>query len=458
MSDITLDRRSFLRSAVAAAAVGTASGTLLNLSATMASANPGVGNNRGRKSPDNGGYGPLVPDTRTDNPWGAPLLSLPAGFTYTAFGLTGEVMSDGNPTPGNHDGMAAFPVAGDPDRVRLVRNHELSPNASPDTRADGVPLYDEGSSGGTTNLLYDLRANVLEEAFITLGGTTRNCAGGPTPWGSWLSCEEDYGTGFPTIDHGYVFEVPADATGPVDPVPLRDMGRFVHEAVAVDPATGYVYETEDRGTSGFYRFVPTTPGVLADGGTLQMLAIEDQPNYDTRGGQRVGKPLPVRWVDIDDPDPSGNDALGVYRQGIAGGAATFDRLEGAWYGDGAIYFVSTSGGDAGVGQVWEYRPRGNSGGQLVLVFESPDSDLLEAPDNVCVSPGGALVLCEDGSGPDFLRGIDQKGRIFDFGRNDLNGSEWCGSCFSPDGSTMFVNMQSPGITFAIQGPWDHGVL
>ena len=209
-----------------------------------------------------------------------------------------------------------------------------------------------------------------------------------------------------------------------------------------------------------YRFLPDEAGNLAAGGRLQMLAIKDRPQYDTRTGQRVGKPLPVTWVDIDDPDPAtaGTNPLAVYEQGFAKGGATFARLEGCWYGDGSIFFNATSGGDAGLGQVWEYRPRGRSGGQLILVFESTDPELLEKPDNITVSPRGGLLLCEDGGGTDFLRGVNPEGQIFDFARNDISNSELAGATYSPDGDTLFVNIQTPGITFAITGPFEKGVL
>jgi len=437
----TIDRRNFLRRS-AVAGVG-ASG-LTALMANAAQAKKAGRGNTPVEAPDNGGYGELQPDP-------AGVLALPAGFSYVRFGETGDIMSDGIPTPSSHDGMAAF--AGSGSQVRLVRNHEQNKGVPFDT-----PFYDAQAAGGTTNLVYDTASKKLVHDNASLSGTVRNCAGDPTPWASWLTCEESTNTR--DEPHGYIFEVPADAQSAVDPVPLKAMGRFVHEACAVDPATGIVYETEDRGTSGFYRFLSDERGNLAAGGRLQMLAIKARPNYDTRTGQRVGKPLPVTWVDIDDPDPDNADVnpLAVYEQGFAGGGATFDRLEGAWYGDGSVFFNSTSGGDAGLGQVWEYRPRGRSGGQLILVFESEDADLLEKPDNITVSPRGGLLLCEDGDGTQYLRGVNPEGQIFDLARNDLNTKELAGATYSPDGDTLFVNIQTPGITFAITGPFEKGAL
>lgn len=319
-----------------------------------------------------------------------------------------------------HDGMAAF--AG-PTRnlVHLVRNHEQNAGVP-----YALPSYDGLASGGTTNLVYDTAARELVHSYSSLSGTTRNCAGGPTPWDSWLTCEEDFS--IRQKPYGYIFDVPADATSAVDPLPLTDMGRFVHEAVAVDPASGIIYETEDQGSSGFYRFVPNERRNLQAGGSLEMLAIKGKPGYDTRTGQKVGKPLEAKWVTIDEPNPADtSDALTVFNQGAAKGGATFDRLEGAWFGDGSIFFVSTSGGDAAVGQIWEYRRQGRFKGKLRLVFESPSPDLLDAPDNICVSPSGALLLCEDGGETQYMRGITERGQIFDFGRNDLNGSEFAGA-------------------------------
>lgn len=408
-----------------------------------------------------GGYGELKPTVANNT--GETLLTLPEGFEYNAFGKTGSSMSDGIATPAAHDGMAAFE-----DRegnIRLVRNHELA-HSTPRQAIDVLRAYDPTQAGGTTTVVIDPSTRLPIREFLSLSGTAVNCAGGPTPWGSWLSCEETViGTtaGF-AKPHGYVFEVPSKANRPAAPIPIKAMGRFVHEAIAVDPNTGIVYETEDRNPAcGFYRYIPNRPGKLTAGGRLQMLAIKGAPNYDTRTNQTINQPLRVTWVDIDDPDPANaeSDPLAVFKQGQAKGGALFTRLEGCWSGNGAIYFNSTNGGNVRLGQVWEYRPRGVSGGQLSLLFESPGASVLDAPDNICVAPGGGLLLCEDGGGDQFLRGLTPHGKIFDFAQNIVPGfanREFAGATFSPDGETLFVNIQTPGITFAIWGPWEDGTL
>jgi hypothetical protein len=352
-------------------------------------------------------------------------------------------MDDGIATPSSHDGMAAFR---DGDLVRIVRNHERGAGAA---FATGM-TYDAAAGGGTTTLVFDPDAGALVGSHASLAGTIRNCAGGPTPWGSWLSCEE-------TTEvvggkrHGYVFEVPAGGTSTGEP--LVGLGRCSHEAAAVDPATGYVYLTEDATPSGLYRFVPTTKGTLAGGGQLQMLAIGETPvqTYGDAGPKDYGQ---VRWVDIDDPDPAPG-APGIALQGIVQGGASFERGEGIWYGNGRLYFVSTSGGPSR-GQVFELDPATD---RLRLIFSSPSLDVLDSPDNVCVSPRGGIVLCEDGSGQEYLHGLTPDGEIFRFAENLLNSSEWAGATFEPkNGSWLFVNLQSPGITFAITGPWRRGPL
>ena len=399
-----------------------------------------------------------------------PEISIPAGFHAFRVDRTGDTLSDGNILKNAFDGMGAFAAGGN--RVRLVRNHEMRDAPGAYAPLSVINPYDTLANAGNTTVELEVRADGAVELvrhFVSLSGTSVNCAGGVTPWGSWLSCEETVAgpaQGF-AKNHGYVFEIPASANGPVDPVPLKAMGRFVHEAVAVDPLTGIVYETEDRGTSGFYRFIPNVPGQLAAGGRLEMLAIIGQPNYDTRTHQVVGRRFACTWVEIEEPDSDAPnlDSLFVFKQGYAKGGAVFARLEGAWYGDGSVYITATSGGDAGMGQVFRYIPS-PSGGELSLIFESPSRDVLNSPDNVNVSPRGGIVLCEDGSGTNFVRGLTRGGAVFDVVRNNLNDAEWAGACWAPQGRTLFVNLQGStaeasttwGATYAIWGPWESGAL
>jgi secreted PhoX family phosphatase len=261
--------------------------------------------------------------------------------------------------------------------------------------------------------------------------------------------------------HGYVFEVPATADGPVDPFPLKAMGRFVHEAVAVDPQSGIVYLTEDRPTPGSYRFLPKKPVSLRLGGRLQMLAVDGHPRYDTRTGQPPAVALPVTWVDIDDPDPpdAGWNPLSVFQQGLGAGGAIFGRLEGCCFDRGRVLVNATAGGDAGCGQVWEYRGQPDGRGRLRLVFESPAPEFLRQPDNVTVSPRGGVLVCEDHDGSDRLIGLDPDGRVFEFARNRLGHGEFAGVTYGPAaGNWLFVNIQNPGMTLAITGPWGQGCL
>jgi secreted PhoX family phosphatase len=449
-----MDRRSFL---LKSAAVTSAAAIPFRALIARAQEAPHGGLRRGRTV----GYGPLVetPDMAT----GLSLLLLPEGFKYVSFGWRGDTMTNGAPTPSNHDGMAAFPwVNGPYPTVRLVRNHEVGPGTPFSAAA-----YDPAAGGGTTTLTFDPYRASLISSEPSLSGTIRNCAGGVTPWGTWLTCEET--TLYTTMPHGYVFETPIDGVG--DALPIRDMGRFSHEAAAVDPATGYIYETEDAGgSSGFYRFVPNVPGKLLFGGELFMLKVRGTELANLGASYAHDATFDVEWVPIASPDSSSSAMPGnfVWSQGRALGAATFARLEGCWYGnDRKIYIVSTSGGVT-QGQVWEYDPAAET---IRLVFQSPGADVLNMPDNITVSPRGGLVLCEDGSGLEYLHGLTVNGEIFKFAQNnvvlhgerngivgDFTGSEWAGACYSPDGRWLFANIQSPGITFAITGPWMSGAL
>lgn len=446
---MTIDRRTLLTRGLVLGGAVLSGGGLLGPSKALAKPGPRP----------TGGYGPLVDlgDMR-----------LPQGFRYVAFGRAGTPMSDGLPTPSAHDGMGVFALGGA--RLAIVRNHELEDPGS----ALSFPAYDPVAAGGCTTTIWDPSTETVLHSFVSLAGTAANCAGGPTPWGSWLSCEETTqgtGSGF-SRPHGYVFEVPSTATEPTTPVPLRAMGRFVHEAAAIDPTSGYVYLTEDEGPGdGFYRFRPLQPGLLGAGGTLEMAAIAGEPGYDARSGQTPGLPLPVRWVAIPDPDPSNAEAepSAVFHQGLGAGGAMFIALEGCSYAAGSVFLSSSDGGDRGLGQLWRYDIAQDS---IVLLYESGDQALLDGPDNNAASPRGGLAVCEDGDAKsNFVRGLTNDGILFDFAENTSPAaeapdskvrtskrSEFAGVRYSPDGVWMFVNIQYPGTTYAITGPWGTGKL
>jgi uncharacterized protein len=448
-------RRQFLRGGIVTVASLAALGPLEALGARTAGAAPFT---KRKHSPD---YGPLSP--AKDHTTGLELIKLPKGFEYISYGWTGDEMSDGRPTPSAHDGMAAFRRRDG--KVALVRNHEQGDFDGAFTE----PAYDPAANGGTTNLVFDPDKGKFLESYASLSGTIRNCAGGPTPWGSWLTCEETTVVGADGTRHGYVFEVPYNREG--DPRPLKGMGRYSHEALAVDPRTGIVYLTEDATPSGLYRYLPKRRGDLAAGGTLQMLVVEtdDGSSYETYT-DGTGTRYHTSWVTIPNPDYAPGEQRPA-EQGAALGAAVFTRLEGAWWGKDKVYIVSTDGGPTGQGQVFSYDPKRE---RMRVLFASPDASVLNNPDNISVSPRGGIVLCEDGDDFEYLHGLTTDGEIFPFAQNqvvvpegtgkavppgDYTGSEWCGSTFEPKkGEWLFANLQSPGITVAITGPWQRGSL
>ncbi len=436
-----------------------------------------------------------VPDLRD----GIVRLHLPEGFAYRSFHNTEfpVVLGDGTNLPGRHDGMGAFSLANG--NVKLVRNHEVN-NPGP-AFGPGTP-YDTMARSGTTSIEVTLQGEVVN-SYTSLNGTQMNCSGGIMPWGSWITCEEtvngpDVGPDFTTVSnipltrrHGFIFEVPAD--GQSDRQPITSAGRFPHEAVAFDPKGGNLYLTEDNFAfpSGFYRYVPDSnpmdTGELGNDGQLQMLRVVGTPNAHLEAAGTAGTQYEVDWVDIEDPNPTfpftpgqvaptPNDTALTYvgNQGRAQGAAGFSRLEGAVYDRGIVYFTSTQGGGAaetgpqlilgygrGSGQVWGYHVKDQV---LELVYQSPGAATLDFPDNVTTSARGTLILCEDSTGDNYLRGLTRKGDLSDLALNRMVsqvgamaprfGDEFAGSTFSPDGETLFVNIQaSSGISYAIWGPW-----
>ncbi|ARF64933.1 Tat pathway signal sequence domain protein [Streptomyces violaceoruber] len=412
------------------------------------------------------GYGPLVPD-----PDG--LLDLPKGFRYRVLSREGDPLRSGEGrVPSNQDGMTA--LQGRHGRVHLVRNHE-----NRHTAAIGVPTvagltYDPAAKGGCTTLELDGRNKVLGER-VAIAGTAVNCAGGPTPWRTWLTCEETEdraGTNGYTKDHGFIFEVDGADPRRTGAVPLTAMGRFQHEAIAVDPRSGIVYETEDafdRPFGLFYRFLPEKPlggtGSLRAGGALEAMRVPGVP--DLSAVQETGRSFDrIEWVPV--PDPLARETPIRFQDFGRKGITHAQKLEGCYWGESSVYFVSSfARSDEGsaadhYGQVWRYEPKKRR--LTLVVLFGPDTDIQlpgESPDNICLAADGGLMVCEDGGGAQHVLGVTRRGEVYPMARGRQNigtpeepeWGEFAGVTFSPDGSTMYVNCYTPGTTFAVTGPW-----
>lgn len=428
VSKSSLNRRDFLKvggMSTVALTLGTTG--LLSLTSTPTSlAATGNSVNRGSGF---AGYGPLVKDPNG-------ILDLPRGFQYRIISKTGDKMSNGDLSPALPDGMAAF--KGEKNTTILVRNHENGTNSQ--YPVNGKNPWSIGAAGGTTTLVVGPDRNVINE-YVSNSGNIRNCAGGPSTWGTWLTCEETREMG-----HGFVFEVnPLDPENEMSKTPIRDMGYFSHEACAVDPSTGIWYLTEDSSPSFLYRFTPhdrsQTLGSLQQGGILEAAAI-DELSTTSQSQLNSAQKFGVVWKQVN-PERAQQDAKDL-------GCIQFSRLEGAWFTAGTFWFDDTSAGSKDLGRVYRYFPATNT---LELFYESTDKNDLEMPDNITIAPWGDLWIAEDGGGNDRIIGLTPEGNIYPFAENQFNGSEFAGPAFSPDGKTLFVNMQSPGMTFAIWGPF-----
>lgn len=432
----------------------------LGMSGTAAASLALLGPRKALASANEGPFGDLVPD-----PGG--MLDLPPGFQYRVLSPEGATLrnrtTSGIPVPGDHDGMAAF--AGPGNTTVLVRNHEVQIGDSGGAPVVGVNPYDGTDWGGTTAIVVGPNRKE-QDAFVTSAGSRTNCAGGATPWGTWITCEETL-----TVSgkqHGYCFEVMwDDPENALSKTPITAMGLFSHESIDVDPRTGIVYLTEDSfagsippdpntetdssRASVLFRYLPNDrrqrPGALLNGGTLQALTIEGV----TRNADlyNPGQSFAARWVTVD-PAIAHADAL-------AKGAVRFTRLEGSNFAGGAFWFDDTQGGEARRGQIFRLipGPEGVVGADtLELVFESTSVNTLDLPDNLVVTPWGDIWLTEDGDGENRIIGVTPEGSSYVFARNRLPGeNELAGPTFAPDGQTFFVNVQEPGTTFAIWGPF-----
>jgi secreted PhoX family phosphatase len=429
-----------------------------------------------------------------DDPDG--ILALPAGFGYAIVTRTGVTRLDRGQglTPSDPDGMAVWSAGRG--RYTIIQNHENDPGAE-----HGVPhvkgtVYDPGAvaAGGCTVITTDRAGRNLGEV-VGISGTVSNCAGGPTPWGTWLTCEEtddragdDWEEGERTgvfqKDHGYVFEVWAD--GHADPRPIKCLGRFEHEALAVDRDRTKIYLSEDAdGPNGlFYRWtaprgVRLRDRVLTDLGpnagrldAMQIILDDGSvlPDVAYLTSAQLGRPFRVRWIEV----PERDARTTPIREQFADGEVTRGRkFEGVWGTDEGVYVVNSYAWDEGElpidaaphdGMVWFYNYR-NQTIQLVTYFpHQPTAEdgaparytdlTFDGPDNVTVTPWGSLVLAEDGAGASHVLSSIPGGPTYAIARNQLNDSEFCGPTFTDDGKVLFVNLQDPGLTLAITGPWD----
>jgi secreted PhoX family phosphatase len=445
---------------------GVATGLGVAVAGTIGTLYNGAGSSAGGgTSTRSAGYGPLVRD-----PQGR--LALPEGFRYRLLAEEGVTrLETGEPSPSDPDGAAVF-AAPDGGGDVLVCNHEVGdeePHAVP--HVEGL-VYDPAARGGTTTIVVGADGGPGRQ-FVSLAGTYKNCAGGRTPWNTWLSCEETE----KTLDkpHGYVFEVdPFDQEANRDPRPIKALGRFPHEAVVVDPDEYVLYLTEDarQPNGGLYRFTPPAEALPLGAGSLRQLADDagtlEALRATTSDGRHVpdlseatavGTVLRAGWVEVPDRDAT---TKSVRRQFEDDQVTRGRKLEGMWWGDGGAYVVSSfareEDGEATThdGQVWFLDPRE---GTLTLhlrfaATNSPDSDP-NGPDNITVSPYGGVLLAEDGEGNPHLLGATPGGEVFFLAQSEpeIKGSEFCGPVFSEDQRTMFVNLQGPGCTFAVQGPF-----
>ena len=399
------------------------------------------------------------------------ILKVMEKFSYKIISEKGQIMSDGLTVPDKADGMASF--IGEDGKIILIRNHEIGHFKTIEKLLKLNPfyknknymnknknlIYDLGKNGvpccgGTTTLVYNPKSKKIEKEYLSLAGTLVNCSGGPTPWNTWISCEETVATQNYDLakNHGYNFEVtPSENINLNNAIPLKAMGRFRHEGVAIDPFTSIAYQTEDRDEGLIYKFIPNTKEQYIMGGKLQTLSIKNGLN-DTRNWNKnnYNKNIKykIEWLDIEDVENK-DDKL---RYSMADkGAAIFARPEGIWFSNNIVYFTCTSGGTKKLGQIWKLDVKKQT---IELMFESHNSDTMRKCDNITIAPWGDVIVCEDGKGKDKIIGIKENGDTYVIAENIFNNSEFAGVNFSPDGSILFVNIYSPTMTIAITGPWN----
>lgn len=499
---MAVSRRQVLSGATATGVGLSVAGVLPSLAtATPAAAHGPDGHGRGG-SPAGRPFPPLE-----DDPDG--ILALPAGFSYeivTREGVTEMSFGQGK-TPAYHDGTGV--VAARFNRLTIIQNHEMTPHMSP----FGVPhvpgtVYDPGAvnASGCTIITTDGAGNRTGE-WVGISGTVRNCAGGVTPWGTWLTCEETFinagatwsaagQSGVYQKNHGYVFEVlDADSAHQL-PKPIKAFGRFEHEALAVEPNLRHVYMSEDAGGPNglFYRWTAPSGVRLGRGlanalsdtaGTLEAMQIRLDdgsilPDVAFLTSAQLGRPFKVTWIEVPERDAL---TTPIRKQFADGDVTRGKKFEGVWSTDEGCYIVNSfafgandlpAGATKHDGMVWFYNYRDQTITLVTYFPHNPESEtegtfpkyadmVFDGPDNVTVTPWGTLVLAEDGVKASHVLSSVPGGPTYAIARNMLsngtsNGSptysEFTGPVFSPDGRVLFVNIQAPGITLAIRGPWE----
>ncbi|MEF2524701.1 MULTISPECIES: alkaline phosphatase PhoX [Streptomyces] len=384
-----MERRTFLRGAVVGTSAAAFGGTLMRGAAYAAPAQPGAGP-----------YGALGAADANG-------IMLPAGFTSRVIARSGQTVPGTSYTWHNApDGGACY---ADGAGWIYVSNSEVNP------------------SGGAGAVRFDSSGSITS-AYRILSGTRQNCAGGKTPWNTWLSCEE--------VSLGYVYE--ADPWGVNAAVQRPAMGRFKHEAAAADPVRRAVYLTEDESDGCFYRFLPATWGNLSSG-TLQVL----KAGSGTSGS--------FTWQNVPDPDGSPT----ATRNQVSG-AKRFNGGEGCHYANDTVWF--TTKGD---NRVWQLNLSSNTyelayDDSLVVGGGAP----LTGVDNVTGSSFGDLYVAEDGGSMEICV-ITPDDVVAPFLRiTGQSSSEICGPAFSPAGNRLYFSSQrgttgssSGGITYEVTGPF-----
>jgi secreted PhoX family phosphatase len=376
------------------------------------------GNNDGKGTTSNiASLGPLgEPD---DNG-----LRLPAGFSSRVVARSGMPVGSSDYVWHNApDGGAVFPVDDAPDSASVFGSGDagwiyVSNSETVSTIGGGASAIRFGSNGA------------IVDAYRILEGTNLNCAGGITPWGSWLSCEE--------LSRGRVWE--CDPLGRSSAVVREAMGVFEHEAVAIDQANQHAYMTEDVGDGRFYRFAYDASGDLSSGELQVAEVMSDGPEGS------------VQWHTV--PDPSAQSTETRFQ---VPSSTPFDGGEGIWFHEGVVYF-STKGDD----RIWAYE---TSASMLSIVYDAATSSIpiLTGVDNVTGTPAGDVLVAEDGGDMQMVA-ITADGTVLPVVQIvGQENSEITGPAFDPSLQRLYFSSQRgiegtdplgmSGITFEVTGPF-----